>query len=349
MTAPGGDAMPGAVVAPALTIAVPASASEADLAATLASLDASAARSGRGYELLIAINGPEDPSPALAGVRAFAAAIGAAVDVEGELEADAPRAVAFDVNGSETTAPSARVLRVVRLATRSKIAAWNAIRAAAAAPLVVFADADVRVSANAVALLAERLESEPRLAAVAGREVAVVAYGDGFVSRLGALPYRFDFANIPGRLYAVRAAAVPTSLPANVIAEDGYLTVRLGPERFTRASGAVVYLRPPATWSDYLRQRVRHELGKMQLAREVADGHGAHGFGRTPWRAFVRDIRVAEYPLVAGSLALRAVARAAAWWRARRGFAAGWAVLPTTKRWPQTAERTSARDLRTGA
>jgi cellulose synthase/poly-beta-1,6-N-acetylglucosamine synthase-like glycosyltransferase len=334
---------------PALTVGVPASASEADLAATLASLDASAARSGRAYELLVAINGPESPSPALAGVRGFAAAAGLTIAVSGELEADATLAT-FTEAPDLRASPSPRcALRVLRLAARSKIVAWNAIRAAAAAPLIVFADADVRVSANAVGLLVACLEAEPRLAAVAGREVAVLAHGDGFISRVGALPYRFDFANIPGRLYAVRADAVPPVLPANVIAEDGYLTVQLGRERFTRAPDAVVYLRPPATSAEYLRQRVRHELGKMQLARELADVHRVHGFGRAPWRAFLRDIRVAEYPLVAGSLAFRGVARVAAWWQARHGFAAGWQVLPTTKRWPQAANGAERSDAAAAA
>lgn len=329
---------------PAITIAIPASASEADLGGTLASLNLSAGRSGRSYELLVAINGPERPSPALASVRVFAATAGLPLTISGDdVESAAPDAhldgetivgAAIEDGRDGAVLPA---IRVLRLAARSKIVAWNAIRDAAGTALIVFADADVRVSADAIALLAARLEAEPDLAAVAGREVAVVGRTDGFVTRVGALPYRFDFANIPGRLYAVRTAAMPSAIPADVIAEDGYLTVQLGRDRFTREPRAVVYLRPPGTWTEYLTQRVRHELGKIQLVREFAEPRRAHGFGRSPWRAFARDIRVGEYPLVAASLAVRGVAHARAWWQARRGFAAGWPVLSTTKRWPQAA------------
>jgi len=123
-------------------------------------------------------------------------------------------------------------------------------------------------------------------------------------------------------------------MPATVLHEDAYLTVRLGRSRFAKEHDAVVYLRPPTTWSEYLRQRVRNEVGKLQLTHEFPELHRAHGFGRYPWRKFVREISLREYPLVALSMAARLFARARALRQIKHGFRRGWAVLPSTKRWP---------------
>jgi hypothetical protein len=304
-------------VTPAFAVALPASADELDLPGTLASLHASAARAGLPYEIVVGVNGPGEPSAAVLGTRAFARTAGLPLVEDGSPDPPAPR------------------VRLLRLAPRSKVVAWNAIRAATRAPLLVFADADVRVAPDAVPLLIRRLETEPGLTAVAGREVATLAAADGLAARAAALPYRFDFGNIPGRLYALRSAALPDVMPVSVLAEDAYLTVRIGRAGFAKERDAVVYFRPPGTWRDYLRQRVRHELGKLQLEREFSALHRAHGFGRTPWGSFVRAIAPREYPLVALSLATRLVARVRALWTIRDGFPTGWAVLPSTKSWPE--------------
>lgn len=310
--------------APAFTVGVPASASEPDLAGTLESIRVSAERAGAPYEILVAVNGGGDgPSPADTGTRAFAAAAGM-------------RLVGPDDDASVRVPPAVRLLR---LREHSKVAAWNAIRAAARAPVVVFTDADVRLAPDAIGLLLARLAAAPDLAAAAGREVAAIAAGDGLAARLAALPYRFDFANLPGRLYALRVAAFDEPLPAHVLHEDAYLSVRLGRARFAKVDGAVVYLRPPTTWREYVGQRVRNELGKLQLAAEFPDLIRANGFGVTPWRAFLRGIAVREYPLVALSLATRVYARRRARRQSRAGFGRGWETLPTTKAWAAAGER----------
>src|SRR5205085_6704660 len=141
----------------------PASAAEPDLAATLASIRASADAARRRYEIIVAVNGPADPAPALVGAHAFARAAG--VPLVEEERAPSP-----------SVAP---VMRVLRLFAHSKVDAWNAIRAAARAPIIVFTDADVRLAPDAIGLLVARLEAEPTLAAAAGREVAALAAGDG--------------------------------------------------------------------------------------------------------------------------------------------------------------------------
>ncbi|MCC6767357.1 MAG: glycosyltransferase family 2 protein [Deltaproteobacteria bacterium] len=302
---------------PAATIGVPASTGENDLPATLESLAASAARLDEPVEIVVAVNGPHEPAAAVVGVEAFA------------------RSAALPFVPPDAAPPATgSCVRLLRLAPRSKTAAWNAIRAAARAPVIVFADADVRVAPEALALLVRRLEASPELAIVAGREEPVVTPADGLVARVAALPHRFDFGNVPGRLYALRTAALPEPMPASVLHEDAYLSVRLGRARFAKEPGAVVRLRPPTTWEEYLRQRIRNEVGKLQLEREFPDLHRVHGFGVYPWRRFVREIAPHEYPLVALSMAARAYARARALRRIRRGFDHGWSVLPSTKRWP---------------
>ncbi len=315
---------------PALTIGVPASTSEDDLPATLASLAASAARTGAPYEVVVAVNGPEEPAPAVRGVETFA------------------RAHGLPVLAAERAAETAAVVRMVRLAPRSKVAAWNAIRAVARAPVIVFADADVRVAPEAIPILVRRLATSPELAIVAGREAAMLLPDDGLPARVAALPHRFDFGNVPGRLYALRAAALPEPLPATVLHEDAYLSVLLGRERFAKEHDAVVYLRPPTTWAEYLRQRVRNEVGKLQLTREFPELHRAHGFGRYPWRRFVREIAPREYPLVALSMVARVYARLRALRQIRHGFRGGWAVLPSTKQWPTAEPAPAARGESTG-
>ncbi len=302
---------------PMLTIGVPASTGEDDLPATLASLWASASALGGAVEILVAVNGPDEPAPAVGGAERFARDAGLPLVAPGD---DAP------ATGS--------CVRLLRLAARSKTAAWNAIRAATRAPIIVFADADVRVAPAAIPLLVGRLRAEPGLAIVAGREEPLVTADDGLVARIAALPHRFDFGNVPGRLYALRVAALPEPLPPTVLHEDAYLTVRLGRARFAKEHDAIVYLRPPTTWDEYLRQRIRNEVGKLQLTREFPDLHRQHGFGTYPWRRFFREIAPREYPLVALSMAARAFARVRALRQIRQGFHRGWAVLPSTKRWP---------------
>lgn len=309
---------PASVDTPAFAVGVPASATEPDVAGTLASVRASADAAGGAYEIVVAVNGPDEPSPALLGARAFAAAASLPL-----VEGDGPAAVR----------PGRPIVRVLRLAVRSKVVAWNAIRAASRAPIIVFTDADVRLAPDAVGLLLARLAATPALAVAAGCEVAALAPGDGLVAHLAALPHRFDFGNVPGRLYALRTAALGEPMPTHVLHEDAYLSVRLGRARFVKVEGACVYLRPPTTWREYLRQRVRNEVGKRQLAAEFPDLLRAHGFGVYPWHAFLTGIRVREYPLVLLSLLSRLIARVGAGRESRHGFDRGWATLPSTKAW----------------
>jgi len=309
--------------APRFALGIPARGDEVDLRGTLDSLVHSAVDAGGAFEVIVALNGPGQ-----AAARAVAAFVRSSGGVsEGAVEAETP--------GAEPphSAGGAPPLRVLSLPVRSKVAAWNAIRDAALAPVIVFADADVRVAPVTIARLLACLEATPKLALVGAREQASVAPGDGVVARVAALPYRFVFRNVPGRLYALRSAALPEPMPAHVLHEDAYLTVRLGHERFTKEPGALVYFRPPATWSEYLRDRVRNEVAKLQLAREFPHLLGAHGVSPYPWTDLLRALSPAEYPLLFMLAATRLYARVRARRLVRRGFPTSWSGLPSTKRW----------------
>ena len=131
-------------IAAMVAIGVPATTGEDDLPATLASLYGSAAATGRAIEVIVAVNGPGEPAPAVAGVEAFARAQGLPF---------VPAGAAPPSDGS--------CVRLLRLAPQSKVAAWNAIRDAARAPIIVFADADVRVAPAASLVRQMRYRSVP--------------------------------------------------------------------------------------------------------------------------------------------------------------------------------------------
>jgi hypothetical protein len=301
---------------PRFTLGVPARGDESDVAGALASLVQSAAAAGGAFEVVVAVNGPGER--AAAALVSFVETAGLAPVGDGAWAAGA------------SAAPSFRMLRV---ATRSKVAAWNAIRSAARAPLIVFADADVRVPSAAIGRLLAGLDAAPALALVGAREQASVVPQDSIVARVAALPYRFLFSNVPGRLYALRTAALAEPMPAHVLHEDAYLTVRLGRARFAKEPAALVYFRPPATWSEYVRDRVRNEIAKLQLAREFPHLLAAHGVSPYPWADLLRALRPAEYPLLALLVGTRVYAQARARRLVRAGFPTTWAGLPSTKRW----------------
>lgn len=307
-----------AAPAPRVTLGIPARADEGDLPGALASLTASAAHAGLAYEIVVAVNGPGEGAPAEAGVAGWAAAAGVTLE-----------------RGADGRGSGAPQLRLLRLATASKVAAWNAIRAAARAPLIVFADADVRVAPSAIGRLLARLDAAPELVLVGAREAPVLGPRASVAARLAALPYRFPFANVPGRLYALRAAAAPAELPAHVLHEDAYLTIRLGRTRFAKDDTAVVYFQPPATWREYARDRVRNEVAKLQLARDFPELLAHHGVSPYPWRALVGGLRPREYPLLMLLALVRLAARARAARVARAGFRSSWQALPSTKAWSE--------------
>jgi hypothetical protein len=100
-----------------------------------------------------------------------------------------------------------------------------------------------------------------------------------------------------------------------------------------RVPAARVAVRLPATLADFFRQRIRIEMGKVQLAREYP-GLAARGARQPDAAAVLRSLGPVRAARAAVYLGLRTAAHAVAWWRYRRGATAGiWRQARTTKLW----------------
>lgn len=337
-----------------LSVAIPCRADEPDLGKTLESL-AVACRSALfpvevGMELVICINGMKkdtlcDP---LQAVRDFCCGQGVPLE-ERWIEpfgsphpaplspiprfADSPFHF-FQVPHSFHLAVPFPRCTVLLTERRGKPPAWNMLWQWVRSELVLFSDADVQVDAEAVYHLWARFQQEPSLQLVAAREVPVLKDGGTLWSRMGAIPYRFNFGNAGGRLLLLRKEALPNGMPEDLLLEDAWLTVAVGRHRVAKELQARVFFLPPATGRDYFAERVRTEGGKLQIRRLHKELLTAGPIAQYPWSQFWREIQLAEYPLVLFALLLRGFAHL--WARValtRKDFYALYRPFTSTKGW----------------
>lgn len=199
---------------------------------------------------------------------------------------------------------------------------------------MLFSDADVRIDRHAVYALYTRMQREPALNLVAAREVPFLPDGGTLWSRMGAIPYRFNFGNAGGRLLLLRKTVLPNGIPDNLLLEDAWLTVAVGRSRVAKELAAGVFFVPPITWRDYFAERVRTEAGKLQIMREHSGLLAAGSVAQYPWLHFWRELSVAEYPLVLLSLLIKGFARL--WARValtRKDFYSLYHPFSSTKEW----------------
>jgi hypothetical protein len=309
----------------AVTLAVPCRTDEPDLGRTLDLALASWRRGGPAaggrLELLVCLNGPGGAEP-LAQLRAFAREAGGTL-VERDAEAAPP---------AEPPLPGAAVA-VEALTTRrmGKPIAWNVLRARARTPVAIFVDADVSFTPDAFGVLLDALAAAPD--AVLASAKTTCAPRGGLFERIMAAPYGVDFPNLSPQLYAARVARLPRLMPEDLIEPERWLELVIGPERIVRAREARVVVRLPGTLADFFRQRIRIEMGKVQIAREYPGllGRSASQPGA---RAALARLGLAGVGRLGAYVALRGLAHALAWWRWRRGRAAGiWRQAATAKRW----------------
>jgi hypothetical protein len=296
----GASRLASAAARPAVTVAVLARADEPALGATLRSLERAAgalAARGHAVSFAICVNG-EDGRDALADARAFA-----------------------DCMRSIRTA-------IIREPRADKARAWNLARAACETPLVAFCDADVDVAPDALVKLAAALEAAPQALLASARQVPRLA-GAGAVARAAALPYRFDFGVVGGRLYLMRSEAA-ARMPEGLLLEDGWLSAEIGRDRLLTVRDAEVRFSPPSTLADYFRERLRTEAGKVQI-RASRDGRSVLPIAGYPWRAMLEGLPLRDWPLAAMNLGVRVAARAAAELAARTGRQVRWATITTSK------------------
>jgi hypothetical protein len=337
-----------------LTLAIPCRADEPGLAGTLDSLWEACQhpdlRMGLPIELVICLNGVtrgQHCAP-LTMVRDFCARHGIAMEEVWENEGDQkeawPACCSPSLPGEEKTDAEAagaalRRCRVLLTEQVGKPRAWNRLWRRAAGELVIFCDADVRVAADAVCHLLSRLRREPHLRLIAAREVPVLPPGATLWSRMGAIPYRFNFGNAGGRLYLIRKNAFAGEMPEDLLLEDAWLTVAVGKRWVVKEWHARVFFLLPTTWRDYFAERVRTEGGKLQIRRVHAALLVDGPIAQYQWRHFWQGIAVGEYPLVLLALGVRVLARVVAWIALlRKDFYALYRPFASTKGWT-AAER----------
>jgi hypothetical protein len=342
-----------------LSLAIPCRVDEPGLGATLRSLYAACQHpllpEKLVQELTICINGatPGTQCPPSVAVRAFCIEHNIPLQELWISPAGEPfqeETVSFASRGNETlnqqtrgdvvdpgrypAIPRCSVLLTER---RGKPLAWNLLWRRAGGTSVLFCDADVRVDQEAVRLLYSRLQQESHLLLVAAREAPVLEEGGTMWSRMGAIPYRFDFGNAGGRLLMLRKGALPNGMPEDLLLEDAWLTVAVGKDRVAKEGRAVVYFLPPATGRDYFAERVRTEGGKLQIRREHGKLLKDGPIATYRWSRFFKDIAWQEYPLVIVALLVRGLAHL--WARlalVNKEFYALYRPFLTTKDWSRT-------------
>jgi len=313
------------VSASLVTLAIPCRADEPALGRTLAAAAASWARTPESathaLEVLVCVNGRDGARPR-ADVRAFATSTGTDA-VEVDVDASHPPAV------PPLEGPHAVVTLVTRRA--GKPLAWNLLRRYARGPVALFADADVSFTPDAFGVLLAALEAAP--SAVIASAKTTCAPRAGVFEGIMAAPYGIDFPNLSPQLYAARVAGLPAVMPEDLIDPEHWLELVVGRALLVRTPDVRVAVRLPGTLADFFRQRIRIEMGKVQLARDYP-GLESRGVPQPRLRAALASLGPADLARLATYVALRTVAHGIAWWRWRRGRTADvWRQAATTKSW----------------
>ncbi len=275
----------------------------------------------RGLEVLVCLNGDLTTGRALDDVRSFARARNVAagvVDADAGVWADPP--------------PAGGVIVAALCSARAgKALAWNVLRRAARGDTTIFMDADVWFPADTVGRLVSALAESPD-AVLASARTRCTTRGSWFESVMAA-PYGVEFPNLSPQLYAARTDRLPAAMPENLLDPERWLELTIGAAEIVRASGAEVVVRLPATLRDFFRQRVRIEMGRVQLGAEYPRLLG-RGAAQPDARDVLRQLGAADLARLGVYLALRRTVHAVA----RRWYARGrtrdvWAQPTSTKEW----------------
>ncbi len=331
-----------------LSLTIPCRADEPDLGSTLESLFVASLSprlpAGCVRELLICINGvgparacPE-PSrracPPLLAVRDFCARH--ALSLQEIVLSSAAQAQTQQQSASTPGAeePGALTCCVLLADWRGKPRAMNTLWQWARGDLLLFCDADVRIDPQAIGYLYAHWQAEPQVRLVAACETPMLEAQASIWSRMGALPYRFNFGNAGGRLFLIRKDALSAPMPEDLLLEDAWLTVAVGKPQVRKALPAQVFFVLPKTWGDYFAERVRAEGGKMQIRRQHAALLANGPVATYPWAEFVRRLHWHEYGLALMALCIRGLARLWAWRRLKQvGFYTLYRPFSSTKHW----------------
>jgi hypothetical protein len=313
-----------------VTVAIPCRADEPNLGPVvdevLSNCRRAAFSEASTIELLVCINGvsPSGECVPLSEVRERCAVLGIPLT---EIPVDgAPWPTAAPVQAPLSA-------RVFLTAVDGKARAWNLLRGASAGDPVFMCDADVTFSPDAFDRLHSGLCSAADIALYSPKTAC--RHDGRLLERVLSVPYRADFPNLSGQLYAMRPASVPARMPEDLIEPERWLELEVGTERVGRDPEAKVYVRLTATLADFFRQRVRIEMGKIQLKRVYP--HLLARSAPQPAASALKKLTHSERAALVVYLMLRAVAHGWAWWRYRRGRIQGIWLQPVTTKWPAAA------------
>jgi glycosyl transferase family 2 len=306
---------------PSVTIAIPCRTDEPALGRTLEAAWASATDAGVTTATLVCLNGPGgDASSASAQLVAAAARTGRTM-----------RTVDVDAAGRLEATGDAHELVVLRTRRPGKAIAWNWLRGAVATDVVVFLDADVSLGPHALGRLLAALAAAPD--AILASPKTACAARPTFFERIMAAPYGVDFPNLSGQLYAARVAGLPARMPDDLIEPERWLELAIGAAHMVREPEALVVVRLPGSLRDFYRQRIRIEMGKVQLERDYPE-LASRGNTQPRLRTAITSLGVAELLRLGAYLALRESAHAVARRRyGRQTTADAWVQAGSTKEW----------------
>ncbi len=231
---------------------------------------------------------------------------------------------------------------------KGKPAALNLGLQVARGELVIMSDGDVYVGPGAVRELLAAFD-DPRVGIVSGRPVSLSPHDTmlGYWSHLlvdaGAHQQRTlraqrgTFLESSGYLYAFRRALVGR-VPEDSLAEDGLISHRVWQQGFRTAYApkAVVYVKYPDSYQDWMTQKIRSAGGYAQ--GYIKAEKGIKSFRAEAMHGAWSAIRFARNPRELLWTLLLLVARIHVWlrvwwdvkWR-RKPFAAMWKRVDSTK------------------
>jgi hypothetical protein len=304
-----------------VTIAIPCRTDEPALGRTLDAAWASATDAGVAPATLVCLNGAGgDTSSAAAQLGAAAARTGRTLHT-----------VDVDAGARPETTGDPRAIVVLRTRRPGKAIAWNWLRDALATDDVVFLDADVSLGPHALGRLLAALAAASD--AILASPKTTCAARPTFFERIMAAPYGVDFPNLSGQLYAARVAGLPPRMPEDLIEPERWLELVIGASHMVREPKALVIVRLPGSLRDFYRQRIRIEMGKVQLERDYPE-LATRGNAQPRLRTALASLGVTDALRLGAYVVLRESAHAIARRRyGRQTTADAWVQAGSTKEW----------------
>jgi len=197
-------------------------------------------------------------------------------------------------------------IKLLRDEGRGKPAALNLAFGVAQGGVLVLSDGDVYVGPGCVRALLEPF-TNPRVGIVSGRPVSLspretmLGYWSHLLVDAGAHRQRLRraaegaFLECSGYLYALRRGLVQP-LPEDSLAEDGLISHRVWEQGYLTAYApeALVYVKYPASYRDWTKQKIRSMGGYAQ--GYVPAGRGMRSFRREAWNGVGAALQYARNP-----------------------------------------------------